>query len=87
MPHLTIGKFGRLTGLTPKALRIYAREGLLQPEVVNPATGYRYYTQAQAQVAERIRLLRSIDMPLQDIRAIASLSGIMDSSRCPALSL
>ncbi len=68
--HFTISTFGKLTGLTPRALRIYAREGLLQPEVINTKTGYRHYSQAQAQVAERIRLLRSINMPLEDIRTM-----------------
>jgi DNA-binding transcriptional MerR regulator len=73
MPHhFSIGQFGKLTGLTPRALRLYAREGLLSPEVVNAKTGYRYYAQSQAQVAERIRLLRSIDMSLEDIRTILS---------------
>jgi DNA-binding transcriptional MerR regulator len=71
MPHhFSIGQFGKLTGLTPRALRIYAKEGLLEPEIVNPETGYRYYAQAQSLVAERIRLLRSVDMPLEDIRTI-----------------
>jgi DNA-binding transcriptional MerR regulator len=68
--HFTISTFGKLTGLTPRALRLYAQEGLLQTEVVNAKTGYRHYAQSQAQVAERIRLLRSIDMPLEDIRTI-----------------
>jgi DNA-binding transcriptional MerR regulator len=71
MPHrFTISQFSKLTGLTPKALRIYEREGLLCPDTINPETGYRYYSQAQATIAERIRLLRSIDMPLSDIRTI-----------------
>jgi DNA-binding transcriptional MerR regulator len=73
--HFTISTFGKLTGLTPRALRIYAQEGLLQPEVVNSKTGYRHYSQAQAQVAERIRLLRSINMPLEDIRTILTEQG------------
>jgi DNA-binding transcriptional MerR regulator len=68
--HFTISTFGKLTGLTPRALRLYAQEGLLQPEIVNTKTGYRHYSQAQAQVAERIRLLRSVNMPLKDIRTI-----------------
>jgi DNA-binding transcriptional MerR regulator len=73
--HFTISKFGKLTGLTPKALRLYEREGLLRPDVVDEKTGYRYYAQAQAEVAERIRLLRSIDMPLDDIRVVLSRRG------------
>jgi DNA-binding transcriptional MerR regulator len=68
--HFTISKFAKLTGLTTKALRIYEREGLLRPELINRKTGYRYYAQRQATIAERIRLLRSIDMPLSDIRTI-----------------
>lgn len=76
MAHqFSIGQFAKLTGLTPRALRIYAKEGLLQPEVINPETGYRYYSQAQSLIAERIRLLRSIDMPLEDIREVLSHSG------------
>jgi DNA-binding transcriptional MerR regulator len=76
MAHpFSIGQFAKLTGLTPRALRIYAKEGLLQPEVINPETGYRYYSQAQSLVAERIRLLRSIDMPLEDIREVLSYPG------------
>lgn len=64
---LSIGQFAELTGLTPRALRLYACEGLLSPCVTNPQTGYRYYTQDQAEIAERIRLLRSIDLPLDNI--------------------
>jgi DNA-binding transcriptional MerR regulator len=71
--YLNISKFAKLTGLTPRALRLYADEGLLQPEVVNPKTGYRLYSQAQAQLAERIRLLRSLDMPLGEIRTLLAL--------------
>lgn len=67
---LTIGQFSNLTGLTPRALRLYAREGLLEPRATNPETGYRYYTQDQAEVAERIRLLRSIDLPLDDVHLL-----------------
>jgi DNA-binding transcriptional MerR regulator len=76
MAHqFSIGQFAKLTGLTPRALRIYAKEGLLQPDVINPETGYRYYSQAQSLVAERIRLLRTIDMPLEDIREVLSYPG------------
>lgn len=67
---LTIGQFAELTGLTPRALSLYAREGLPAPCATNPETGYRYYTQDQAEVAECIRLLRSIDLPLADVRSL-----------------
>ncbi len=71
MPQrLTIGVFARLTGLTPRALRLYAREGLLRPEVISSETGYRYYALEQARLAERIRLLRSVGLPLDEIRLV-----------------
>lgn len=66
--RLTIGHFAKITGLSARALRIYDREGLLHPAYTDPDTGYRYYTLAQAQLAERVRLLRSVDVPLNDIR-------------------
>ncbi len=70
--RFSIGMFSKLTGLTPRALRLYEHEGLLRPAVVNPETGYRYYAQDQAWIAERIRLLRSTDMSLEDIRTLLS---------------
>jgi DNA-binding transcriptional MerR regulator/effector-binding domain-containing protein len=67
---IPIGRFAQITHLSVKALRIYAHEGLLQPMYVDPESGYRYYTLAQAALAARIRLLRLVDMPLEEIRAV-----------------
>jgi DNA-binding transcriptional MerR regulator len=67
---LSIGRFARRTNLTIKALRHYDEVGLLRPAVVNFATGFRYYTPEKVAVAERIRLLRSLEMSLADIRAL-----------------
>jgi DNA-binding transcriptional MerR regulator/effector-binding domain-containing protein len=67
---IPIGRFAQITHLSVKALRIYANEGLLQPTYVDPASGYRYYSLAQAPMAARIRLLRLLDMPLEEIRAV-----------------
>jgi DNA-binding transcriptional MerR regulator len=61
---LTIGEFGRRTGLSPKALRLYEVSGLLRPASVDPATGYRRYSGDQVERARRINLLRQLDMPL-----------------------
>ena len=63
-----IGPFSSMTRLSVKALRHYDRLGLLVPAVVDPSSGYRYYTYAQANRAEAIRVLRSLDMPLEDVR-------------------
>jgi DNA-binding transcriptional MerR regulator len=64
---LTIGQFGRLSQLSRKALRLYAARGILKPARVDPDSGYRYYTRAQVTTARRIRLLRLMAMPLEQI--------------------
>jgi DNA-binding transcriptional MerR regulator len=62
-----IGRFSRLTGLTVKALRHYDELGLLRPAHVDAETGYRTYAPEQAERAETIRLLRQLEVPLDDI--------------------
>lgn len=68
--HFTISKFAELTHLTPRALRLYEREGLLVPAVINKETGYRYYHQDQVAKAEQIRLLRNLEMSLSSIKDV-----------------
>ncbi|MEV7179869.1 MerR family transcriptional regulator [Kitasatospora sp. NPDC093679] len=65
---LTVGQLARRAGLTAKALRHYDRVGLLRPEVVDPGTGYRYYGAGQVAQARLVRLLRSVDVPLEQVR-------------------
>lgn len=67
---LPIGSFSQACRLSVKALRNYDELGLLRPAFVDPDTGYRYYTLAQANRAEAIRLLRAVDMPLEQIRGL-----------------
>jgi DNA-binding transcriptional MerR regulator len=67
---ISIGRFAQITRLTIKALHIYDALGLLRPVVVDAASGYRYYSITQLPLARRIRLLRSIDMPLDAIHAL-----------------
>ena len=67
---MPIGRFSKMTRLSVKALRLYDDMGLLTPEVVDEASGYRYYDIAQANTAEAIRVLRSVDMPLDEIRSV-----------------
>lgn len=65
-----IGRFAKVTRLSIKALRHYDEIGLLPPAEVDPSSGYRYYRLTQANHAEAIRLLRSLDMPLEEIRSV-----------------
>jgi DNA-binding transcriptional MerR regulator len=67
---MSIGRFARLTGLTVKALRHYDEVGLLRPAAVDPETGYRSYGAEQVRRASAIRMLRRLELPLDDVRAL-----------------
>ncbi len=66
----SIGRFARDTGLSIGALRHYAEIGLLEPAVVDAATGYRYYRPDQVETARLIGTLRDLDVGLPAIAAI-----------------
>lgn len=70
MTLIPIGQFSQMTRLSPKALRLYDEKGLLPPARVDPASGYRYYDPSQASRAEVVRILRSVEMPLDEIKAV-----------------
>ena len=65
---MPIGIFSRITGLSHRALRLYADRDLLPPAYVDPETGYRYYDVHSIRAAEMIRLLRRLDVPLGEMR-------------------
>jgi effector-binding domain-containing protein len=65
-----IGRFSKMTRLSVKALRLYDENGLLPPARVDSSSGYRYYDLGQANRAEAVRILRSVDMPLDEIRVL-----------------
>ncbi len=67
---LTIGRVARLSGLTTKALRHYDSTGVLRPAEVDEDNGYRRYTREQVEDARKIRILRDLDVPLDEIRRI-----------------
>jgi DNA-binding transcriptional MerR regulator len=71
-PLMSIGRFARLTGLSVKALRHYDELGLLRPAAVDPETGYRSYSSAQLARAEAIRMLRRLELPLDDVAALVA---------------
>jgi len=68
--QMQIGRFARLTGLTVKALRHYDEIRLLRPAAVDPETGYRTYGPEQVERAETIRMLRQLEVPLEEIAAL-----------------
>jgi DNA-binding transcriptional MerR regulator len=67
MDLMPIGAFAERTRLSPKALRLYDRLGLLPPAHTDPASGYRFYSRDQVRAARLVGLLRRLDMPLSAI--------------------
>jgi len=72
---LTIGAFAARARLSPKALRLYDRLGLLAPAHVDEVSGYRYYRADQAERARLVALLRQLDMPLARIAEVVAAEG------------
>lgn len=67
---ISIGRFAKTTGLSKSTLRFYDEVGLLRPALVDPETNYRYYRREQTVRAEQIRLLRALEVPLDDIQCV-----------------
>jgi DNA-binding transcriptional MerR regulator len=67
---LTIGDFSQITHISVRTLRRYHEAGLLEPEAVDPYTGYRYYSTAQVPTAQVIRRFRDLGMPVREIGAV-----------------
>ncbi|MCK1796152.1 MerR family DNA-binding transcriptional regulator [Streptomyces sp. XM4193] len=61
---LTTGEFATLTGLSHKALRLYAERGILSPAAVDAASGYRRYDRSQLRRGLSVDLLRRAQVPL-----------------------
>lgn len=72
MDLMTIGAFAERTRLSPKALRLYGRLGLLPPARTDPVTGYRFYSDDQVAPARLVALLRHLGMPLPAIADVVA---------------
>ena len=67
---ISIGRFGRLSGLSIGALRHYDELDLLRPAEVDRFTGYRRYRIDQLELARAIGRLRDLEVPIDEIRDV-----------------
>jgi DNA-binding transcriptional MerR regulator len=74
---LSVGRLARRAGLTAKALRHYDRIGLLRLAHVD-AAGYRWYDPERLATARLIAMLRSVDVPLDDVRRCLAGADVGD---------
>ena len=68
-----IGEFSRRSWLSPKALRLYERQGLLVPAHVGQENGYRSYRESQLATARLVAMLRRLDMPLAEVARVLAV--------------
>ena len=64
---MKINEVEALSGIPKKNIRFYEEQGLLSPRR-NPENGYRDYGDEEVALLRRIRLLRKLDVPIDEIR-------------------
>jgi len=67
---LKIGDFSKLSRISIRMLRHYDEIGLLVPESVDDFTSYRYYSEAQLPLANRINALKEMGFSLSMVAEI-----------------
>ena len=65
---LSIGELAKLTGANIKSLRYYEKIGVLLPALVDPDSGYRYYTHSQTNMVYAIKFYVEMDIPLSELK-------------------
>ena len=65
---MKIQELERITGLERASIRFYEKEGLLVPKRLE--NGYRDYSEADAELLKKIKLLRRLGMSIEQIRAL-----------------
>lgn len=68
---MKINEVEALAGIAKKNIRFYEEQGLISPRR-NPENGYRDYADEDVLVLRRIRLLRKLDVPIDEIRLMLS---------------
>jgi len=62
-----IGEFSRIARVSGRLLRYYDSIGLLSPQRIDPATGYRYYSAEQLGRLNRILALKDLGLSLEQV--------------------
>ena len=67
---MKINQVEQTIGITKKNIRFYEQEGLLTPSRV--ANGYRDYSPEDLDTLRQIKLLRKLDVPIEEIKRLQS---------------
>ena len=64
--HMRINQVEELVGITKKNIRFYEEKGLLTPQR-NTENGYREYSEEDVKILQKIKLLRKLSIPIEEI--------------------
>ncbi|MCQ2539893.1 MAG: MerR family transcriptional regulator [Acetatifactor sp.] len=76
---MKINQVEELVGITKKNIRFYEEQGLLNPSR-NPENGYREYSLEDVKELTKIKLLRKLSVPIEEIRSLQE--GKIDFGQC-----
>lgn len=65
---MKIKQVEELIGITSRNIRFYEDQGLLKPERAD--NGYREYHEKEVETLKKIKLLRKMDIPVEEIKAV-----------------
>ncbi|MCQ2554995.1 MAG: MerR family transcriptional regulator [Clostridia bacterium] len=75
---MKINEVEQLVGITTKNIRFYEDQGLITPK--RGSNGYRDYTDSDVELLKKIRLLRKLSVPIEEIKKV--ISGKLSLSEC-----
>ena len=83
---MNIKQAAEQSGVSARNIRYYEQAGLLTP-ARNPENEYRIYSQADVRALKLIRMLRTLDMPVEEIGTVQKAAAAASfccsaSSRC-----
>lgn len=67
--NISINQVEKVTGVSKRNIRFYEKEGLLLPKR-NSENGYRVYDESDIWRIKVIKMLRMLDMPLEEIKKV-----------------
>ena len=76
---MKINEIEQAVGITKKNIRFYEDQGLISP-VRDPTNSYRMYSTADMDLLLKIKLLRKLSIPIDDIRSL--IQGKMSLGEC-----
>lgn len=69
---IKIGDLAKICNVSTQTLRYYDTEGLLKPDITDPATGYRFYSHEAVYKYKQILFYKNLNFSLDEIKILQS---------------